>query len=278
MRTTNADWTTINETELQKLPVYHLPPGYHLQEDSGNGCAGDPPGFPTYFTRSVYTANGNNPPRGYSMVIERGGNLYGIEPANWKNGDTWEKVSAKRDSLMRRLWAPLPLDHPRTQAWIVGTFKHHRHCYQVPELRAAGKNWSDAMLIWPGGTCGNTPFGELKDAKWEVEYAGKTQSFAKWTQHEQDKFTADIAANNERVTRLCEAVAIPANHDGTILVRKYYPDFDPTAELIEGNMTSPGNWWEVLAANPGPDKCPGQYNHAHPVNGGWCQFCGWKAE
>jgi hypothetical protein len=48
--------------------------------------------------------------------------------------------------------------------------------------------------------------------------------------------------------------------------------------LIEAKFDRPGNWWEVLAENPGPDKCPGQYGYAHPVNSGWCQFCGWEAE
>jgi len=278
MRKQNADWSTINLEELQKLPVYDWAgKGYRLQEDMGNGCVGDPPGFPTYFTQSVYTAQGNSPIRGYAMVIVHDDRAYGIEPANWEQGDTWEVVTAKRDALMLRLWKPLPLEHPRTQEWIKATFKHHHSCYQVPELRAQGKNWSDSMLVWPGGTLGKTPFGTLQDPAWEVEYAKKHQAFDKWTDMEKGKFIRDIEANNKRVERFCGAVAIPENHSGTILVRQYYPDFQPTAALIAGEFTDGGRWWETLAECLKPDRCPGQYGHAHPVNGSWCQFCGWSA-
>lgn len=275
-RIESADWSTINLDELLKLPVYDWEgKGYHLQEDSGNGCAGDPPGFPTYFTQSVYTTSGDSPSRGYSLVIVYRGSAYGIEPANWERGDTWETVSAKREALMRRLWKPLPLSHPRTQAWIRDTFAHHKHCYQVPALRAQGKNWHDAMLIWPGGCLGNTPFGELKKLSWEVEYAQKHRDFDRWTDSHKAAFVAEIEQNNAHVKAACEVVAIPENHDGTIIVRRYYPEFQPTAELIAAEYHRPGNWWETLATNPGPDRCPGQYGHAHPVNGSWCQFCGW---
>jgi hypothetical protein len=279
MRTSNADWSTINLAELRKLPVYDVGAhGYRLQDGSGNGCAGDPPGFPTYYTRAVYTQQGNDPGAGYSMVIQHEGINYGIESIKWAKGDTWEKVSAKRETLMRRLWLPLPLEHPRTQAWIGATFAHHNHCYQVPELRAAGKSWSDAMLIWPGGTLGKTHFGTLKDVTFEIKWKTEREGFDKWKPEEQEKFIADIKAENDRIKRLCSEIATPENHDGTILVREYYPDFQPSAELIAAKFERPGNWWEVLASNPGPDKCPGQYNKAHPVNGSWCQFCGWHAQ
>lgn len=224
-----ADWSTINLEQLRKLPTYDWSgKGYTLQTDSGNGCAGDPPGFPTYFTQSVYTRHGNNPDRGYSMVIVHNGTAYGVEPASWSG--TWEEHQAKRDALMRRLWQPLPLGHPRTQAWIRATFSHHRHCYHAPGF----KDWSKDMLIWPGGCLGQTPFGKIE---------------------------------NE--------VATPENHDGTILVRRYYPEFQPTPELIEAGFNHPGNWWETLRDQPTPANCPGQYSHAHPVNGSWCQMCGW---
>jgi hypothetical protein len=188
-----------------------------------------------------------------------------------------ESTLEERDALMKRLYVPLPVTHPRTQAWIRETFAHHRHCYQVPELRAAGKNWSDAMLIWPGGCCGNTPFGRLLNSEHEIEHAKANLCYDKWTEEAKRDFCQNIVSNNSRVIEMCQKVAVPENHDATILVRKVYPDFQPTAELIEAKFDRPGNWWEVLAENPGPDNCPGQYGHSHPVNGNWCQFCGWKA-
>lgn len=273
-RLQTADWSTINLDELRKLPVYDWQgKGYHLQDGSGNGCAGDPPGFPTYFTQSVYTSVGNAPSRGYSQVIVWDGKAYGIEPANWTG--TWEDHKAKYDALMVRLWRPLPLDHPRTQAWIQETFKHHRHCYQVPALQAAGKNWSDAMLIWPGGCMGNTPFGQLRDPAFEIEQARKHRDYERWTDHHKAAFLAEIEQDNLHIKAAAEVVAVPDNHDGTILVRRHYPEFQPTRELIAAEFAHPGSWWEVMATKPSAQNCPGQYGHAHPVNGSWCQMCGW---
>lgn len=273
-RLKHLDWSTINKTELAKLPVYQLPATYRLQDDCGNGCAGDPPGFPTYFTRAVYTSQGNNPLTDYEYVIAG----HGIGPVKWKNGETWEKRQEEAHALFLRLWNKPPLDHPRVQAWIRATFSHHRHCYQVPELRAQGKNWHDAMVIWPGGTLGKTPFGDLKKEEFEIGWAKEHQSFDKWKHEEQVKFLQDIQENNKRVARMCEAVAIPENHDGTIIVRRYYPEFNPTPELISAKFPKPGNWWETMSECPKPENCPGQYGSAHPANGSWCQMCGWHAE
>jgi hypothetical protein len=55
------DYSAINLTELQKLKTYNLPNSYRLQENYGNGCYMDPPGYPTYFTQSVYTQTIDHP-------------------------------------------------------------------------------------------------------------------------------------------------------------------------------------------------------------------------
>jgi hypothetical protein len=49
------DYSTINKDALNRLPIVKLPPTYRLQAGMGNGCFLDPPGYPTYFTQSVYT-------------------------------------------------------------------------------------------------------------------------------------------------------------------------------------------------------------------------------
>jgi hypothetical protein len=53
------DLTTINRSRLESLPLAVLPPTYRLQAGCGNGCYLDPPGFPSYFTRHVYTPEEN---------------------------------------------------------------------------------------------------------------------------------------------------------------------------------------------------------------------------
>jgi hypothetical protein len=132
-RMANASWETINMKALKRLPLYKLPPTYQLQQDSGNACAGDPPGFPTYFTRGVYTQYGSSPRRGPRYVI-----AMHIVDAGY---------GAERDALMRRLWLPLPLEHPRTQAWIADRFKHLSRCFFDPKL--SGREQWDKVVIYP---------------------------------------------------------------------------------------------------------------------------------
>jgi hypothetical protein len=113
------DLSTINQTALQRLPVAKLAPTYHLQHDPGNGCFLNPPGYPTYFTRAVYDSRGDTPRHGPSMV------LLDRVVTDEDNYPTDEAHQA----LLRALWAPLPLEHKRTQAWILSLYQHLRHCY-----------------------------------------------------------------------------------------------------------------------------------------------------
>jgi len=264
-----ADWSTINLAALTRLPRYTLPPTYHLQSDMGNGCAGDPPGYPTYFTRAVYTKYGNTPRNAPFYVIQApNGYLYDASGARSMNHCC--------DQKWDRLWVRPDINHPRVQAWIRSTFLHHKHCYQVPALRAAGKNWSDAMLIWPDGCLGKTPLGDLRDVSFETDYARKHRDYDKWTEEHRTAFVKEIELENQRIIAECSAVATPENHDGTIIVREHYPEFQPTDELLAAKYDHPGNWWEIMAQRPNPESCPGQYGMAHPVNGSRCQMCGWQ--
>lgn len=268
------DYSTLNLNALRLLPEFEMvrQPGTHASESMGNGCAGDPPGFPTYFTRCVYNEAGNNPSRGPQMilmdrVIENENGYLG-----WTPLDDWHE---NRTAFMRSLWKPLPLDHPRTQAWIRSTFLHHRHCYHTSGWD--GKNWHEDkhFFIWPKGIYGKTPFGDIRWEEFEIEHQKSHHCWDKWRPEEQEKFIAELRSNNERVSRMCEAEATPDNHDATRIVRRYYPEFEPTHELIEAKYARPGNWWSVTSEAPKPEECPGQYSMRHPCNGSWCQWCGW---
>ena len=118
---------TINLDVLQSLPVYRLPPTYTLQREPGNGCCGDPPGYPSYFTQNVYTRRGDSPPKGCSQVIVYQGVCYQVDTTNYAT--TWDKHVKTREALFHKLWLPLPLEHPRVQAWIDDTFIHLHNCY-----------------------------------------------------------------------------------------------------------------------------------------------------
>ena len=261
----HSNWDTIDIKKLKRFTPSVIPTSYTLQRDSGNGCAGDPPGYPSYFTRSVHTSQGNS--SRYGPVITYEGKHYDLH---------YEQDWEKSKGILRTLWKPLPLGHPRTQAWIMSTFSHHRHCYQDPSLVEAGKNWSDAMLIWPGGCLGKTPYGTLRKLSFEIEQAQRHRDYDKWTDAHQEAFRIEIEADNARITKLCEAIAKPDTHSATIIIRRYYPEFVPTDDLINVRFERPGNWWETLAKCPSPGTCPGQYSMKHPVNGAWCQMCGWS--
>src|SRR5260221_474071 len=127
-----ADYSTINLNALRRLPVYNLPPTYHLS-GFGAACAGDAPGFPTYFLRGVYTQYGNSPHNGPDHVItdQEDANKHYRIPGNWD--------FSSKENTFHRLWVPLPIDHPRVWLWMQATYVHMQHCYNDPEEQEYGR-------------------------------------------------------------------------------------------------------------------------------------------
>lgn len=251
------DYSTLNLTRLRRLKTYVLPATYRLQQGSGNACAGDPPGFPTYFTRSVYTQYGNSPPHGrpQTVIVFEGVN-YVVDDGKW---NSWEEFEGKREKLFLELWNPLPLDHERTRLWILGTYKHHNHCYN---------GFRDDTVIYPVPSYKQKSYRD--DPKWKEEYVQAHRN-------EVDAFNAQL----EEQTR---ALAIPENHNAVRIIRKFYPDYQPELDLIaDPGEKGVGQWWETEAVQPTPEQCTATQRHQgsgwhHPINGSWCQWCGWHAE
>ena len=261
----NPSLVTLNIAALEKLRTYELPGSYHLQSDPGNGCAGDPPGYPTYLTRNIYTQYGNSPAYREgrpTMVICHGGKNYVVE--------SYGQSDEKREQILHKLWKPLPLDHPRTRAWIIGTYMHFHHCYQDVERPEYGR---PGTLIFP------VPSYKLKTPKQFKVTPGATPEEMAKLQEAMDAELAAVNAHNEAERLRAERVATPENHKAVLIIRRYYPDYQPEQELIDNPSAfeRPGNWWETMDEAPSPENCPGQYGHRHPVNNSWCQFCGWKA-
>lgn len=248
------DLSTINREELEKLSTYlsHSFPSYHLQSDPGNGCFLDPPGFPSYFTRSIYNSSGNEPIAGATKVLL--GKVVESR-SDWNNVANWDEVCNKRSSLLRRLWKPLPLDHPRTVAWIKEVYKHLQHCYHDKDASE-----SDKTLIYP------LPSHKLRsfvdDKRFSEEWRIKERAAV-------DQANADIIANALKI-------AVPENHMAVRSIQKFYPEHVPDLELIRNPPKTTPNWWERFSECPLPEDCPGQYGTLHPVNGSWCQMCGWR--
>lgn len=215
---------------------YRLPPTYHLGSQ-GCGCYGDPPGHPRYFTRSVYTQYGNNPPFDRPQYEYKGRYFTELED-------------------VEKLYKPLALEHERTQAWIGDTFQHMAHCYHDPDAKHG------ESTIYP------VP-------EWRLQHFTDDERFSdEWRTKER----AAIKQANADIEARTAALATPGNHLATIKVRRYYPEFQPTAELVDNPPGHGGDWWARLEARPAPEDCPGDagLRAKHPVNRTWCQVCGWR--
>lgn len=248
------DLSTINMDELNKLPLFNCPEDSHVSKLLGSGCAGDPPGFPTYFIQSVYDQRGNTPERGATAVIQ--GRM-----VDWEcEYLSWNDRRKMFNDRMFRLWKPLPIDHPRTRAWIISTHRHFHHCYVDDTLPVTDRN---RMVIYP------VPEYKLKS------FVDDKRFNDEWRTVEKER----IRLENEFTIKAAELIAMPRNHMATRTIQKFYPDHVPNLDLIENPGRGVEKWWETLPRKPTPDKCPGESrwsdNPKHPVNGTWCQVCGW---
>jgi hypothetical protein len=245
------DHITLNMRRIRRLPLYRKPATYHLQQDPGNGCDGDPPGYPTYFTQSVFTQYGNKPPRGPQLVLL--GHVVD-DPRDWRTGDTWDTLQARKEALLRKLYSPLPIEHPRVQAWITKLYKHSHSCYTDDS-----KPHGDNLVIFP------VPDYELKTFKDDPRFSDE------WRVKER----AAIEQANRDIIAAARKIAVYNNHRAVRAIQVFYPEFSAPVSDYE-NLPHPGNWWERHSRNFTPEECPGQYNMKHPVNGTWCQVCGWN--
>jgi len=252
------DYSTLNLEALKRLPIHKKPPTYSYQRGPGNSCAGDAPGFPTFFTRSVYTRHGNYPGRGAVMVIIVPGLKPRIvETADWRPGENWDARHARFQQKLRKLWKPLPLDHPRVRMWIKSQYRHLNSCYV--DTSKAPRN-SDRIIIWP------VPDYELDTFVDDKRFSDE------WREKEK----AVIAQKNAETIAYYRQFVRPDNHQAVLVIQKFYPEHKPEEALIDnpvGEARDP-DWWERYAVQPTPEQCAGMGGvHSHPI-GNPCQTCG----
>lgn len=242
------DFSTINLKALSRLRQYKLPPAYHLQKGSGNGCAGDPPGFPTYFTRSVYTQSGSSRRGSPQQVISFQGVLYVT---------LGDDDSEKAHDRYMRLWKPLPLDHERTRLWIASTYSHHQHCYTDAERPEYGR---PGCLVYP------VPYYKLKSFTDDPRFSDEYRTAAR----------AEVDAFNRQERERADKIAIPENHQAVRIIRRFYPEHVPDLDLIDNPPKITGQWWETEPTQPSEENCARtqRWNNKHPFNVMWCQWCG----
>jgi len=133
---------------------------------------------------------------------------------------------------------PLPYDHPRVKAWEAYAYAYFRNSYSKD---GTSRCLTDSITVEPKETV--------------------------FTKSSPDKFTTTPQP--------------PEHHLAYLLVKKYYPEAKPRLDLIANppawGRGGVGTWWERLNEKPTPETCPGDRVGKHPVNGSWCQVCGWSS-
>lgn len=247
------DYSTINIERLKRLRVYTLPPTYQLQRDCGNGCYGDPPGYPSYFTRSVYTQFGNSPPRSPQMVIRYEGRNYVVQDRDYSHADY--------EGELKALYLPLSLDHLRTRLWIIGTYRHLHNCYDDPDHEEYGR---------PRLMCYSL---DEYFRKYRMAY----RDLPSWSDSDRRQHREEIDDYNRSLGARYAQLKEPDNHQAVRAIREHYPDYRPEQDLIDNPpQFQVGMWWETETRRPAAADCAmvQRWGNKHPFNGTWCQFCG----
>lgn len=246
------DYSTINRVELEKLPVYEKPNTFKISNHLGNGCFLDVPGYPSYFTQSIYNSRGNTPRYGPEYII------LGRElPNDFK----------EREEALEKLYIKLPYNHPRVKAWEENLYTYFNKCY-VDDRKGNKAMNAGEVLIWP------VPYYQLKSFNYPYNYRLNKAYHA--SKELRLKARERMETDNQKVIDEYRKICIPENHDAYRHILKVYPDAKPRLDLIKNPLKSTPNWYERLSKKPEPDECPGEQWKKHPVNGSWCQVCGWK--
>ena len=247
----HVDLSTINREVLDKLPVYKG--AYRIDSHMGNGCFLDPPGYPSYFTSSIWTRYGDYPSTGPYMSIL--GKVFATDKTTDK----------EREELLEKLYIKLPIDHPRVQEWIKHLYQHFQKCYIDDSLGPQAMH-ADKVIIWP------VPYYQLKS--FSLPY--KNRKAYQYSRNLRIKRRDAIDQENNILIEKYRKICIPENHDAYRHIKRIYPD--AKAEDYFDYIKTPPKaymWYERLPKKPSPDECPGEDFKHHPVNGSWCQVCGW---
>jgi hypothetical protein len=203
--------------------------------------------------------HGNSPSKGPTQVIAHGSQLY-VTASNkdWEGVADFNQMQAKLDARLRSLWKPLPVSSERVRLWMRHCYQHFAHCSHDPELEESGK---PALLLYP------VPPYKLRHFADDVRFS------AEWRALEHKK----IDLENREIVARAERLATPERHKAVTWIRRFYADYAPDLPLIAAPPTEGlAHWYEVEAECPTPERCRSRNGMRHPVNGTWCQVCGWQ--
>lgn len=157
------------------------------------------------------------------------------------------------------------IDSPRVIAWMQHLYAYMKNCYTDEQAQAEPFEYGKpATIIFP------VPYYKLRTFRDDPRFSEE------WRTSEQ----RTIKLSNDELRAKYAVVCTPDNHNAVRYIRKYYPEHQPRLDWITSTPRNPGDWYEKLEAPPRPEDCPGdaRVRSKHPVNGSWCQFCGWYAE
>lgn len=217
----------------------------------GAACFMDPPRYPTY---------------SYSIATQ-GGGWMGLDSALDEDEAEHlpDAVLNRARQLLSEWQANKPaIDSPSVLAWMADCYAHFKNCYRDTEQIAEPFEYDKpATIIYP------VPSYKLRHFRDDHRFSNEWRT----------KEHAAIEQANADILERYARVAIPENHLAVISIRKYYPEHSPRLDWIAAAPPAPGHWYTNLDAPPKPEDCPGERGIGqHPVNGSWCQFCGWHEE
>ena len=276
------DYSTLNLEALQKRPEYTGKA--RISDSMGVGCHLDPPGYPSYFLQNLWAANGDYSSRGaYQVIVEPDGTPRTIFT---QEDDSYKKEV--HEAKLRRLWSPLPIDHPRTDAWMRHIYGYFGRMYVDPSI-PNGTN-VDKMVQYPVPSYELVKVGLFIPEKlipsfilaqdW-MDAATKATVLAQ-EGHMQEVLETRLKEAVAAFTAKRKAICTPENSAAVRYIQRFYPEHQPVVEWLNGPIPDApagrGNWWETEAQRPTPENCKPRSCGPHPVNKSWCQWCGWKKD
>jgi hypothetical protein len=224
---------------------------------TGQGCFMCPPSHPDHFKHLEYRDGGSGSVALSSVIEDEDG--YYSEHLEEHLLEEIRQTFAKWENTKPAI------DNPRTVAWMTHVYAHLNHCYKDDKAEAEPFEYGKpATLIFP------VPSYKLRQFHDDHRFSDT------WRENE----VRQINLANDEIRAKYAKVCTPDNHAAVRFIREYYPEHTPRLDWIAQAPKNPGSWYETLEAPPKPEDCPGdvKVKIKHPVNGSWCQFCGWYEE
>lgn len=223
----------------------------------GQGCFMCPPSHPDHFQHLEYRDGGSGSVSLSSVIEDEDG--YYSEHLEEHLLENIKRILADWEAKKPAI------DNPRTLAWMAHVYAHLKHCYKDDKAEAEPFEYGrPATLIFP------VPSYKLRHFHDDKRFSQE------WRTQEIEQ----VNRANEEIHAKYAKVCTPDNHAAVRFIREYYPEHTPRLDWIAQAPKNPGTWYETLDAPPKPEDCPGdvKIRMKHPVNGSWCQFCGYEEE